>query len=147
MVKRPQPGLPIGGERGFTLVELLVAMLIIGLLAAIAIPTFLGQRDKARDASAKTAARTAATAMETFRTDHGGAYTGATAGDLDSIESTLSTAALAVVSAADDQYALRVTSSTGNAFTIERHPDGTTDFTCSVAADAGCPASGVWAGG
>ncbi len=55
-------------ESGFTLVELLVVMLILGLLAAIAIPAFFNQRDKAKDADAKSAARTAETAMETFAT-------------------------------------------------------------------------------
>ena len=65
-------------ESGFTLVELLVVMLIIGLLAAIAIPAFFNQRDKAYDANAKEQARTAETAMETYATDNGGVYTGVT---------------------------------------------------------------------
>ncbi|HYH61321.1 MAG TPA: prepilin-type N-terminal cleavage/methylation domain-containing protein, partial [Solirubrobacterales bacterium] len=58
------------GESGFTLVELLVVMLILGLLAAIAIPAFFNQRDKAHDADAKATAKTAQTAMETYSTDH-----------------------------------------------------------------------------
>ena len=48
--------LSLKSEGGFTLVETLVVMLIIALLAAIAIPSFFNQSDKARDASAKTAA-------------------------------------------------------------------------------------------
>src|SRR3954469_6408811 len=83
------------GESGFTLVELLVVMLILGLLAAIAIPAFFNQRDKARDSSAKTYARTAETAMETFATDNGGVYTGANRVALVNEEETLNGATMA----------------------------------------------------
>jgi type IV pilus assembly protein PilA len=63
-------------EDGFTLIELLVVILIIGILAAIAIPSFLSQKNKATDASAKETARTAALAAETYSTDNGGNYAG-----------------------------------------------------------------------
>ena len=66
-------------EKGFTLIELLVVILIIGILAAIAIPSFLNQKTKATDASAKELARTAQTAAETYSTDHNGSYAGMTA--------------------------------------------------------------------
>jgi type IV pilus assembly protein PilA len=60
----------IESEKGFTLIELLVVILIIGILAAIAIPSFLNQREKGQDACAKSMARTMQTAMETYYIDN-----------------------------------------------------------------------------
>jgi type IV pilus assembly protein PilA len=67
-------------EKGFTLIELLVVILIIGILAAIAIPAFLNQRTKAYDAATKSNIKTAQTAEETYATDNNGSYTAATTG-------------------------------------------------------------------
>ena len=57
-------------EGGFTLIELLVVIIIIGILAAIAIPVFLNQRKKGYDAQVKSDLRNAATAEETYLTDY-----------------------------------------------------------------------------
>jgi len=134
-----------GDERGFTLIELLVVILIIGILAAIAIPSFINQRGKANDAKAKSDVRTAQTAMETFYTDNN-TYVGATAGALQGIEPTLNDAnGLATGGLAGDAYTVTTTSpQTGNAFTIARTNTGQVARTCTVAGKGGCPASGKW---
>ena len=134
----------MGREEGFTLVELLVVMLILGLLAAIAIPSFFNQRDKARDADAKSAARTAQTAMETYATDNNGSYVGATTADLIDIEETLSDSNPSPGTLTADSYSVSVTSDTGNVFTISRNSAGQTTQTCTTTGEAGCPSDGNW---
>src|SRR4051812_43330440 len=83
------------GEGGFTLVELLVVVLIIGLLAALGISSLRSQRSKAQDAGAKQVMRTAVHALQVFHMDHD-TYN-ATAADLEEIEPSLRSARTLVV--------------------------------------------------
>jgi type IV pilus assembly protein PilA len=139
-------------EKGFTLIELLVVILIIGILAAIAIPSFLNQRSKGNDAEAKSTAVTAAEAFETCATDNNGSYQPCTLATLRSIEPTLNDAGtrLTVASTANT-YTVTVASNRDGgvaSFVLSRTAAGTTARTCATgtADKGGCSATsgGTW---
>jgi type IV pilus assembly protein PilA len=139
-------------EKGFTLIELLVVILIIGILAAIAIPSFLNQRSKGNDAEAKSTAVTAAEAFETCATDNNGSYASCDLASLRSIEPTLNDAGtrLTVASTANT-YTVTVASNRDGgvaSFVLSRAAAGTTTRTCSTgtADKGGCSATsgGTW---
>ena len=139
----------LSDEGGFTLIELLVVILIIGILAAIAIPAFLNQRNKAYDAQAKSNIKTAQVAEETYSTDHNGEYTGVSIAELQALETTLKEEKPAklvkVESTAANQYVVESESvASKNKFTIERKANGEVARTCTKEKTGGCPAGGVW---
>jgi type IV pilus assembly protein PilA len=137
----------IGEERGFTLIELLVVILIIGILAAIAIPSFLSQKDKAGDAAAKSYARNMQTAEETYFTDNG-RYT-ILLSDLQTIEPVLRDipgTAQPTITATDATRDFRVNapSTAGVTYSVTRNANGQTTRDCDRRSVGGCNANGTW---
>jgi len=133
-------------EKGFTLIELLVVILIIGILAAIAIPSFLNQRNKGQDAEAKAGAKTAAEAEETYFTDNQ-SYT-ATPSDLVNVEATLSNANNLAAAAASGgaiatSYRVTVDSDSGNSFWIQRVASGAISRDCTTHGTGGCRSTAI----
>ena len=135
----------IRDEKGFTLIELLVVILIIGILAAIAIPSFISQKDKAGDASAKSYARNLQTAQETFFTDNNTYAT--TLGALQRIEPSLNTVPNPAPTATGTATTWRVTaiSMKDVSYFIDRDATGRVTRTCLRPRDTGgCNATGTW---
>jgi type IV pilus assembly protein PilA len=130
-------------ERGFTLIEILVVLLIVTILAAIALPLFLNQRAKGQDANAKAVAATAVKAIEVYGTEHDG-FAAADVPALVKIEPTLSSADGLTVTSTDDTFLVSVDSPSGDGpFTVERTP-GVTTRSCEHPGQGGCPDSGHW---
>ncbi len=130
-------------EAGFTLIELLVVMLILGILAAIALPAFFNQKDKAGDAKAKEYAHSAQVAMETYATENGGSYAGVTQADLEDIEPTLSSAdfATGALTGSETGYTITMVGSKSTQTFSIVNANGSLTFPCTVGGTGGCPAA------
>lgn len=154
----------ISAQDGFTLFEILVVIMIIGVLTALAVPSFVNQREKAQDTCAKSLLMAGRTAMETYLTDHGN-YSGVTLVKLNKIEPALPAsgscgttnslvvgdagAAGCVGAPTASSYCLMVLSSGGpnRPYVFNRFVDGTITRHCGALAggqNGGSCINGIW---
>jgi len=140
-------------ERGFTLPELLVVCVIVGTLAAIAIPSLASQQPKALDAHARVLARTAQNAAETIATENSGSYEKVTTAELHNYEASIgivagpSEAYLSAATGAESEYSVTAKATDGDEFKISRNALGEVSPKCvSPVVKTGCGGAetGTW---
>ena len=130
------------------MIELLVVILLVGILAAIAIPAFLNQKAKANDAEAKSQVRTLQIGAETAATDNSN-YSDVTLAHLEELEPTLKDYAGAIPSVPigkqAKEYEVQSESvSSGHKYKIKRNSEAIVARTCEPPGQGACPPSGDW---
>lgn len=140
-------------ENGFTLIELMLVILVMGILAGIALPNFLGQKQKGEDVTAKADARSVVGALESCFTDTQSYEECDTREELDATNSSPDVAltdeverragAVSII-ATDRSYTVAGYSRSGNKFVVEKNEGGETARVCTTGGTGGCKPGDLW---